>query len=540
MDPIIFFIRNLKYLHLILFGIILSLHITSHTWHLEADKHLIKSIPKILSNTNDDEFINELFAILISNLGYLILYAITMFIIELIGKLAVKNAVSNSVNKLLNADLADISQAEYERKILSIVHHSENVTSAIRNLFIEFPRKIIACRHFLIALGELSSDIMIYSTGVNIVFAIIIIVICFVRKYLISKVVETNINFSINCSDISTSIQSYKVDNRLNEFQNKIDNLSFNIWKNSSLDSLVVAFHESVTSFSGQFMIGFISYLCRPLVLEKTIAIEDLLYGINASSKFIEKMIGIFEYAGDVVRQYKSFSFFISINNTRSEKTISKQKFSNLKIVTENTNTYLKTDSANFIHFVGPNGVGKTTLLLNFLGVAYKGATSKGACVAINESYNILNPLCYRNDVSFVQQAIPLTHDTIGEYIRAIVSSNKKIIGLIDDLVLKTKFGDDKLWVYIKKFINSLGEHKKMKELSGGQAKFVQILAAIMKLLSSNGRILVLDEPSNNLDMERVGVLCDLIRACSDNNITILIVTHDDRILNDRCLSIEL
>lgn len=539
MDPIRFFINNLRSEFLALLILSLTIHITSHTWHLEADKHLIKSIPKILSNTNDNEFVNELFGILISNLGYLILYAVTMFIIELIGKLAVKNAVSNSINKLLNANLANISQTEYEKKILSIVHHSENVTSAIRNLFIEFPRKIIACRHFLIALGELSSDIMLYSTGVNIIFAIIIVVICFVRKCLISKVVESNINFSINCSDISTSIQSYKVDNRLNEFQNKINNLSFDIWKNSSLDSLAVAFHDSITSFSGQFMVGFISYLCRPLVLAKTIAIEDLLYGISASSKFIEKMIGIFEYAGDVVRQYKSFSFFISINNTRSEKIICKQNFSNLKIVTENINTYLKTDTPNFIHFVGPNGVGKTTLLLNLLGVAYEGATSRGACLAIDESCNILNPSCYRNDIAFVQQAIPLTHDTVGEYMRAVVRFNGKIITFVDDLSLKNKL-DNKLWDYVKKFINSIGEYKKMKELSGGQAKFIQILAAIMKLLLSDGKILVLDEPSNNLDMERVGVLCDLIKACLDSGITILIVTHDNRLLNDQCLSIEL
>lgn len=501
-------------------------------WHLDADKHLIKNIPKILANVEDQAFFSEITNLLASNLGYLIIYAITMLVIETIGKLAVRNAVNDSVNKLLHANLKHISQKDYEHNILSIVHHSENVTSAIKNLFIEFPRKIVACHHFLLALKELSRDIMIYSTMVNIVFVLIILVICFVRKYLISKIVDLNINFNIECSDIAHSIQSHKVDNRLDECHQRIKKLTSNIWVHSSTDSLMVACHESVTSFSGQFMVGFISYLCRPMVLSRAIAIEDLLYGITASSKFIEKMIGIFEYAGDVIRQYKSFAFFIGISKaTILEPEVPKENFSQLKISTKKKTTHLQLDSGNFVHFVGPNGVGKTTLLLNFLGVAYSGATSKGACTALAKSGLCVDPMSYRNDIAFVQQNIPSTHETVRQYI-------KSVVGNYDNIPIK--FHGATIGNYADEIIDSIGKNKLMKELSGGQAKFVQILAAVLKLWKNNGSVLVLDEPSNNLDAHRVELLKELIRVCLNQNITVLIVTHDNRIVGKKCLAIEL
>lgn len=71
----------------------------------------------------------------------LALYASTMFIIEAIGKHAVRNAANNISRNLLHAKLSEITTQDYEHDIMSIVHHSENVSATIRNLFIEFPKK---------------------------------------------------------------------------------------------------------------------------------------------------------------------------------------------------------------------------------------------------------------------------------------------------------------------------------------------------------------------------------------------------------------
>ena len=126
-----FFFNNLKIQQIALFGFFLSLHILSNIWHLDAEKHLAKNIPKILANSNDHEYAKELLTILLQNIGYLILYAITMFIIEAIGKMAIRNAINDISKNLLETDLSKVSKKDYERNITSIIHHSENVSSAI-------------------------------------------------------------------------------------------------------------------------------------------------------------------------------------------------------------------------------------------------------------------------------------------------------------------------------------------------------------------------------------------------------------------------
>ncbi|XWV26115.1 zinc ABC transporter ATP-binding protein [Tupanvirus soda lake] len=529
-----FFFYHLKWYQISIFGLFLSLHISSYVWHLDADKYLTKRIPRILANPDNYKFSTELTNILLINIGYLILYAITMLIIETIGKLAIRNAINSTSEKMLNIDLSKISKKQYEHDIVSIVHHSENVTSAIRNLFIEFPRKIVACHHFLIALRELSFEIMMYCTIANIIFVLMTITISYIRKYLLSKVVDSNINFSVVCADLSSSIQTYKIDNRLEEYQNKINKLTSDIWCYSSLDSLMIASNESVTSFSGQFMIGLISYMCRPMVINNTISIEDLMYGVRSSSKFIEKMIGILEYFGDVIRQYKSFNFFLSAKNNIETEIKSRNKDIAIINIKKGITTYkydIGNNNGKLIHIAGPNGVGKTTILLKFLGVSYKSATSKGLIISYDTNNNTLLPTSYRNNISFVQQNIPTTHDSIKEYILAVSKSNKNIIKLLTETLDYFEIENNSKKQIIN-FVDSLGINKCIRELSGGQAKFIQIIAAIIKLYALKGNILVLDEPSNNLDTEKVNYVKEIINSCTNKDIMVFIVTHDNRMIH--------
>jgi ABC-type bacteriocin/lantibiotic exporter with double-glycine peptidase domain len=513
---------------------------------MDADKYLTKQIPKILTNPNDNHFFEELIGILLKNIGYLILYAMTTFIIETIGKLAIKNAINKTIEKILKTDLSKITKKQYEHDIVSVVHHSENISSAIRNLFIEFPRKIIACYHFLMALKELSVQIMLYCILVNILFVLLTVSISYGRKYLLSKVIDLNIDFNIICTDLSNSIQTYKIDNRLNEYQNRINRLTTSVWYNSSMDSLMVASNDAVTSFSSQFMVGFISYMCRPMVISKSIAIEDLMYGIRSSSKFIEKLIGILEYFGDVVRQYKSFNFFLKINESIVGENIKYvyniHNIHQISITTPKiTKEYLVSGShGRLIRFVGENGVGKTTLLLKFLGIVYNGATSMGHITAFNIDGNYLPTTSYRNNIAFVQQHVPLTYDSVGKYIQAVAGCNVDPVKLIDDTLIYFNITDD-VRKNIVRFIVLVNMNKSIRDLSGGQAKFVQILAAITKLYVKSGNILILDEPSNNLDTEKVDHIKKLFVACVSKNITIMMVTHDDRMVSKiNCENIEL
>jgi ABC-type bacteriocin/lantibiotic exporter with double-glycine peptidase domain len=511
---------------------------------MESDKILTKNIPKILAQNDSNQFENEFFYALSKNLIYLLLYALTMFLIEMIGKLAIRNAINGAIKQLLFADLSTISKKEYERQMTSVVHHGENVTSAIRNIFIEFPRKVISCYHFLHALEELSWEIMIYCTFSSFLFVMITIVISFVRKYMISKIVESNVNISIICSDLSNSIQSYKIDNREEEYQKKIDQMTKKIFYYSSTDSLMIASTEAMTSFSSQFMLGLISYLCRPLVLSKTISLEDLMYGVKSSSKLIEKMIGVVEYFGDVIRQYQSFYFFTVVKNIIQEEvdhTLLSQNphiLSVTRSVRSDPIEYL-IGLSHFIRLSGTNGVGKTTCLLKFMGVSYKGATTTGSISAINHSDHRLLPHIYRNIIGFVQQNVPLTHDCVEEYILKTANSQKSFDLLCRDMM--KFFGISKATSqYLIKFLSEITD-RSIRELSGGQAKMIQIIAALAKLFEQNGLILILDEPSNNLDIEKVSYVKEMIDQCLVKGLTIFIVTHDQRMVtNVKSETIEL
>ena len=72
-------------------------------------------------------------------------------------------------------------------------------------------------------------------------------------------------------------------------------------------------------------------------------------------------------------------------------------------------------------------------------------------------------------------------------------------------------------------------------DLSGGE----QQLAALAKVLATNPRILLLDEPTKGLDAEKKQHLLDILRTLKSRGISILIVTHDVEfaaLCADRCV----
>lgn len=516
-----FFLSTLNPFQLIILLSFLTIHIISHIYLLESEKIIIKKITHISS----DNFFPELHEILFQNVFYLFWYTASMIAIEIIGKMAIKNAVIRTSKILLKADLSKIHKNKYEQMITSIVIHSENISASVHNLFIEFPHKMVTFYHFVSILKELSGNIVLYCILSTILFVSISIGLSFVRKYLKTIVLNANINLNVDYSDVANSIQSYKMDKRTNEIQTRLSKMWNDVWYYSSYDSIIVSGNDALVSLSGQFMIAQISYVCRPLILANEVAVGDLIYGIRASTKFIEKLIGIFEYVGDVIRQYKSFSFFVStMNSTVVENRKGSYFITNIVFQSKIQQTF-NVHQKNFIRIIGPNGVGKSTVLLNFMGVAYLGSTTNGVIQAMDRG-NKKN--IHRNKVAFVQQNIPLTHDTVEQYMMAISGVCSSSICVLEEML--NYFGIDN---GVKNHVMDIGINKKINELSGGQAKFIQIVAAMMKVYVQQGMVVILDEPTNNLDYIRVGLLCEFLKACVDKNIMVILVTHDEQLVKN-------
>jgi ATP-binding cassette subfamily F protein uup len=160
------------------------------------------------------------------------------------------------------------------------------------------------------------------------------------------------------------------------------------------------------------------------------------------------------------------------------------------------------------IGVVGPNGSGKTTLLRIIL----EEVPPTNGKVEIGEN----------TEFNYIDQARVYLNDK---------ETVKNVIGEGSDIV---KFGDQKLgvWSYLKRFlfaddrINTL-----VGRLSGGEKSRL----TLAKILSKGGNFLMLDEPTNDLDLSTLRILEE---ALSGFKGCVMIVSHDRYFLNRICTGI--
>ncbi|PIT69066.1 ABC-F family ATP-binding cassette domain-containing protein [Bartonella tribocorum] len=157
----------------------------------------------------------------------------------------------------------------------------------------------------------------------------------------------------------------------------------------------------------------------------------------------------------------------------------------------------LRIQRGDRIGLVGPNGIGKTTLLSALIGQeAVDGGT-------VRHGYNLSMAL-------LDQQRIVNEEETLAHYLTG---------GRGDTLVIN---GQERHVVsYMKDFL-FLPEQARtpLKDFSGGERARLMLA----RLLSRPANFLILDEPTNDLDMETLDLLQEFI---ADFAGTVLLVSHD-------------
>jgi len=160
------------------------------------------------------------------------------------------------------------------------------------------------------------------------------------------------------------------------------------------------------------------------------------------------------------------------------------------------------------IGVIGHNGSGKTTLLRTIMGELKP--TAGNVKIATNVMFNYIDQSRIKLDET------KSVYDEIGEGY---------------DFV---RLGDEKvsIWTYLKRFLFDDDRIKtKVSQLSGGEKG--RLLLA--KILKNGGNFLVLDEPTNDLDLQTLSLLEDALirfKGC------VLIVSHDRYFLNRVCTGI--
>lgn len=178
------------------------------------------------------------------------------------------------------------------------------------------------------------------------------------------------------------------------------------------------------------------------------------------------------------------------------------------------------------ISIIGPSGSGKSTLLRSLIGLE---EMNSGELFVEGISVNKSGKKAYQKMGMVFQGFNLFPHKTVME-------------NLIEAPLVVKKEKKNEAIKRAEKLLNKVGLYDKKDsypaQLSGGQKQRV----AIARALAMQPDIMLFDEPTSSLDPELVGEVLTVIRDLADENITMLIVTHEmgfSRDVSDRVIFMD-
>jgi iron complex transport system ATP-binding protein len=168
---------------------------------------------------------------------------------------------------------------------------------------------------------------------------------------------------------------------------------------------------------------------------------------------------------------------------------------------------------------IGPNGVGKTTLLRLAAGVLRCRA---GSVLLNGDPLDKLPLKTVARSIAFVPQQLDLPFQFT---VRQVVEQGRTpYLGLLRGLIREDRVAIDRALELAD--VSTL-QHRIFNELSGGERQRVKIALG----LAQEPKLLLLDEPTQNLDIGRQVELIDLLHFLRTEGITILASIHDLQLL---------
>ena len=164
----------------------------------------------------------------------------------------------------------------------------------------------------------------------------------------------------------------------------------------------------------------------------------------------------------------------------------------------------------NIYGLLGRNGAGKTTLLKVMTGLVFP---VSGSCRVVGHEPQKRVPECLE-DICFIPEEYHLPSMRIDSYVSINAPFYKR-------------FDHEKLSWLLQEF--ELKEHQKLHQLSFGQKK--KFLLAFG--LSTSARLLLMDEPTNGLDIPSKSQFRRVLAASVNDDQCVLISTHQVRDLEN-------
>ena len=181
----------------------------------------------------------------------------------------------------------------------------------------------------------------------------------------------------------------------------------------------------------------------------------------------------------------------------------------------------LSIEEGTFLGIIGPNGGGKTTLLKVILGLI---KPDEGKVKVFGKK-----PGESKGEVGYVPQysnfdpEFPINVKEVVQMGRLGNQGVRSKITEEDEDIIKESLEKVEMWEL---------KDKQLSQLSGGQKQ----RALIARALATKPKMLVLDEPTTNVDENVKNSVHDLLNQLSDEGKTIILSTHDTGVI---CSNIE-
>ncbi len=172
-------------------------------------------------------------------------------------------------------------------------------------------------------------------------------------------------------------------------------------------------------------------------------------------------------------------------------------------------------EEGDYICITGENGSGKTTLMQCILGfnIKYTGSVIFGGFT--------------RKEIGWLPQKSDSKSDFPASVLEIILSgfAGKQFLGIKYSKSQKEKANKNMELLEISDLKN-----RSFKELSGGQQQKVLLCRA----LCAAQKVILLDEPVNNLDAVSQNEFYSLIKKINNSGMTVIMISHDvDRVAKD-------
>lgn len=183
------------------------------------------------------------------------------------------------------------------------------------------------------------------------------------------------------------------------------------------------------------------------------------------------------------------------------------------KIIVENVSFSI--NQGDVVGFLGPNGAGKTTVIKLILGL-----------IKISEGNVLINGFDIQKD--FVKAI---------EKVGAIVENPDLYMYLsgLDNLKITANNYKNISKERINEVVKIVGLENRIKEKVSTYSLGMRQRLGIAEALINNPKLLILDEPTNGLDIEGIIEIRNLIKELSNQGIAILISSHNLTEIDNVC-----